>query len=94
MPAEPPPPALTVELSREVRAACRADPALATRLNAIVLRATRRLRARLDAGGGLVRVRGRAEALTIEVQLLPPDICRIERITATAGDGDPGTLTV
>ena len=83
--ASPPPPPFTIELSREVQAACRRELHRMAQINAVLLRATRRLRERLDAGGGPVRVTGRREALTLDLLLSPPDLCRVEAVT----DGAP-----
>jgi len=80
-----PAPALAVELSRDVLTACRRDPALTQSLNAILLRATPRLRALMEAGGSLL-VGGRVEDITLEVTLLPPDGCRVDRVLAASDD--------
>ncbi|MGH2588822.1 MAG: hypothetical protein ACRDJE_28190 [Dehalococcoidia bacterium] len=87
-----PAPPLAVELSRDVLTACRRDPALTQPLNTIFLRATRRLRALMETGGSLL-VRGRAEGITLQVTLLPPDGCRVERILSPSDD-QPAAIVV
>ena len=78
MPHRDPP--LAVELSLEALAGCRRDPALAAAVNAIILRASRRLRACLADGGATIAVAGAREGITLHLRLSPPDHCRIERI--------------
>ncbi len=78
MPRRPPP--LDVELSRSVLNPRRADPALAAALNAVLLRATRQLRARMDEGARSLTVAGRREGIVLEVVLMPPDRCHVARI--------------
>ena len=92
MPRFPPPPPLAVELSPEVRLACRQDPQLMASLNSIILRATRRLRTLIEAGEMHACLTGRAERLTLDVALAPPDLCRIERVAVA--DEEPAGFTV
>jgi hypothetical protein len=73
-------PPLTIELSRDVRAACRARPVVFAGVNRVLLRAARRLVALLEAGETRLIVAGRAEDLSITVMLAPPDVCRVEAI--------------
>lgn len=81
--ASRPPPPLAIELSRAVRAACRSDPPLTSALNAVILRASRYLRARLEQGGA-VCIHGRRERLALHLTLTPPDVCLVETLTAGA----------
>jgi hypothetical protein len=85
-------PPIAIELSGPILAACRRDPALTSAINAILLRAARRLRS-LMTDGSRVRLKGRAEGLTLDLLLLPPDSCRVERIVLSPEDGAPD-LTV
>ena len=71
------PPPLAIELDRSVQAACRREPSLTALLNAVLLRASRRLRARTGAGDGALEVAGRREGLVLSVMLAPPDVCRV-----------------
>ena len=93
MPPRPPP--LTVELSREALAACRRDPTLAAGINAIMLRAGRRLRALLGGADTPVSVTiaGRRERITLQVVLSPPDIARVER-TLSSAESEAPSLSV
>lgn len=91
MPRRPPP--LDVELSRSVLNACRADPALAAALNAVLLGATRQLRARMDEGARSLTVVSPLEGIVLDVVLTPPDRCHLARI-AQALASDAADLVV
>ena len=84
---ERPAPPLTIEMDRTVLATVRRDPALIAALNAVLLRATRRLRALVAEDGRAVRVAARREDLTVEVTLRPPDICVVTGVHR--GGADP-----
>jgi hypothetical protein len=89
---QPPPPPLAVELSRSVLRDCRRDPELTRAINAVLLRAARRLRSLMEDGRS-VRVAGRVEGIVLEVRLLPPDGCRVEAVQEQAAADRPD-LTV
>lgn len=69
--------------------ACRRDPDLARAINAILLRASRRLRARIETDRRL-RVAGKVEGIILDLALSPPDVCRVDVVerepTETAPD--------
>ena len=77
-------PPLVVELDRGVQAACRQEPALMASLNAVLLRASRRLRARMADGDGAVDVAGQRERVVASVLLALPDVCRVTAVRRLA----------
>lgn len=85
-------PPLDVELSRPVSRACRTDPELARAINAILLRAARRLRTMMEADGSVL-VAGSAENIILNLRLSPPDGCRVEALSEQMTDSTPD-LTV
>ncbi len=72
--------------------ACRRDPDLARAINSILLRASRRLRARIATDPHL-RVAGKVEGITLDLALSPPDVCRVEVVEWEPSEAAPD-LTV
>ena len=79
-------PPLAVELDRSVQGACRREPALLASLNAVLLRASRRLHARMSGGDGAIEVAGRRERVVISVTLVRPDGCRVTAVRRLSPD--------
>src|SRR5215211_5649868 len=77
---ERPAPPLTIEMDRTVLATVRRDPALFAALNAVLLRATGRLRALLAEDRRAVRVAAQRENLTVEVTFRPADVCVVTEV--------------
>lgn len=92
--AEPPPPPFQTDVSEQARDDLARQPELASSANAVILRAAKELRARLESGENqALDVHGRRERLTVRVSLVPPDTMRIEGLAP--GDLIPdGALTV
>ncbi len=92
--AEAPAPPFTTDVSEQARDTLARDAGLAARVNAVLLRAARPLRRRLDAGDNLaLDVYGARERITVRVSLVPPDTVRIEEIAA-AGPAPEGAERV
>ena len=91
--ADHPAPPLDITLNRVVQRAGRADPTLLARANMLLLRAARRLRARLEEGGGPLTLASVPDDLTLSVLLTPPDGCQVESLSEGA-DADGEALLV
>jgi hypothetical protein len=83
--AERPAPPFETQLSEQAEDDLSRRPELAADTNAIVLRAARELRRRLEEGENeAIDLHGRREQLSVRVSLIPPNTLRIEGIAPGA----------